>query len=317
MSICQKKKFETDEEMKRINDSKDSVSTVLELPYLPLELWGEILGYLRLRDIAPCSSVCLTWERADLINKSLFSLNEEECRLISYKRMQRMVNLFSLQLDDGKHRQFDFTLNLQQVIPGLNSLVNLRALDLSFTKYIGNETIQPLTNLTTLAFEQSYITGDALIRLPCLKTLWLGYLNTSMTTESLGQLTNLTDLFISPMKGVKYDSIRHLTNLQKLHFIENSRPEVNTINDELLGGFANLVELILENNNTITGKGLQTLSKLEALGLYNNATISTNDINELTTLRNLTLDYRNGIYLNDLNKLIVVYIDVNDVDSDD
>ena len=281
---------------------------ILSLPilFIPLEVWGEILSHLRLRDLFQCASVCLEWHTTDLINKSIIAIDEEECIQIDYERLGKMVNLLSLELDSEETRGFDYTTKNPNLNHSLRMLVNLRSLGLIFVTNVDNETITSLTNLTALSLGNAFFGALELTTLPYLKKLSIGICNASINDEGLGLLTNLTDLRMTTWCLLKGNSLSNLKCLERLYMVEDGRPGRDAVTDELLHGLTNLTEITLKGNTSVTKSGLSALTKLETLSLYRNHTITAQDVNGLPSLRTLTLGQYNRVDAKELNKSILV-----------
>lgn len=281
------------------------------LPCLPIEIWGEILSWLYLKDLVSCRSVCITWHLAHLVDKSIeniVSMDEEESKYINNIILKKMVQLTSLKLDTRKRCNVNKFTICYEVNNALSRLVNLRTLDLFNTKYVCDIGIKFLTNLITLSLDKTNITKRALVDLPCLKTLRLGLCNRSMTDIWLRKLTNLTDLSFVTWHNITGEGVRDLTNLRRLCLIEdNNYRERN----DFLHRLSNLTELISDGIETISNEDLKPLIKLETLGLYRNWNVTTEGINALSSLHSLKIGRRNNINIAKLNKSIVVDLDID------
>ena len=288
---------------------KRAHGVILSLPilFIPLEVWGEILSHLRLKDLFQCASVCLEWHITDLINKSITMMDRTECAHIDNDRLKKMVNLHALQLDNRLRFNCIRKNMSAELNDNLKALVNLRTLDLSRVKSYININIKPLTNLQSLKLNRVEITCEELSRLPQLRTLEICFGNNTITDDGLTQLTNLTDLSFTTWYSLKGKCLSALPRLKRLELIENIFAYGN-VTDEILSGLSNLEELILVGPTRITKNGLKPLVNLKTLGVYGYNSITAEAINQVTSLCSLNLSFC-PIDIQQLNKKIEVYFE--------
>ena len=274
--------------MKRSCHTREIVHWIL----LPIDLWMEILRYLQLADLFKCASVCATWHRVDLINKSVHALSFREARQIRIARLKKMTNLVTLELAEPYYPDRYFCANLNDA---LRSLINLRALDLRQVNYTINAVIGTLTNLNTLRLEGNNLDVATFLRLPNLQTLSLGKDNCTVEDSTLSHLTNLINLELAFNRTLTGESLTCLTNLTRLQLRSSVNHPYSSVSDVTLQELTNLTELIIDGPLKVTGTGLLCLPKLKTLGLYRNWTITTEDINALTSLTRLQVGAMNSI----------------------
>jgi hypothetical protein len=134
---------------------------------------------------------------------------------------------------------------------GIKELYNLKSLSLEGIDTIGDISMKSLTNLTELSItgECSKITNHGLNYLKdSLQSfaLW----NNSIITDGIGELTNLTELFVC-LAYTSNESLKKLTNLTYLSFENNGKIDINGIR-----GLTNLIDL------SISEKGLFSYDEL-------------------------------------------------------
>lgn len=274
--------------MKRVRTKEQSNV----LPILPIEMWGEILSFLRLRDLFRCAIVCLQWHHHDLVNQSIRSLKCEESEQVPPERLRKMLNLVSLKLHYCERRRITRSNNHSAIIRNdavcnaLKMLVKLKKLNIEETQLICDDDIRSLTNLTSLRLDRSLISNAGLARLSCLTFLDIGYFNNTITDDGLQQLTNLRCLTITTQENITDNGISSLVNLIDLVILMTNDPEEEDfrLTERVLKRLTNLKCLGIINNTSITDDGLRPLINLEKLALHDNTIITSAGLNKLTSL---------------------------------
>ncbi|KAG9240587.1 protein phosphatase-like protein PP1 regulatory subunit sds22 [Calycina marina] len=209
--------------------------------------------------------------------------------------------------------ELDFYDNLIAHIRGLEDLVNLAVLDLSFNKIKHIKRINHLTKLTDLYFVQNKIsTIEGLDGLTKLKTLELAA-NRIREIQNLESLESLENLWLGKNKITEIKGLDSLQNLTLLSIQSNRIRELSGL-DKL----ANLEELYISHNALTSLKGLENVRKLRVLDISNNQITSMQGINHLEYMEELWASYNqfgdfNEIEseMKDLKKLTTVYFEGN------
>lgn len=172
-------------------------------------------------------------------------------------------------------------------IKGLENLVDLNKLYLSFNKITEITGLKNLIKLKTLHLQGNKI--RKIKGLDNLKNLEYLYLNNNEISKIQGieNLSSLKSLMIYDNQISEIQNLDKLSNLEILNIRNNSIVEIKG-----LGNLHNLKRLDISNNRITEIKGLDTLSKLEFLDLSHN---QISEIEGLDKLKNLKfLDLRNN-----------------------
>lgn len=180
-----------------------------------------------------------------------------------------------------KLEELDLYDNLISTIRGLDTLTNLRTLDLSFNKIKHIKNVSTLTSLTELYFVQNRITKienlESLVNLTMIELA----ANRIREIENLDHLTNLKELWLGKNK---ITSIQNLTPLTSLRLVDLKSNRLTSIS-----GLEALTELedLYVSHNAITEIGqesLRTNTKLRVLDISNNRITKLENISHLKKL---------------------------------
>ena len=203
--------------MKRRLVFDDEEDEERQCPELPLDVWGEIFGYLHYLYVTRCASVCKVWHEQDLLLKSVKSLRPSELLYINDEKLTRMPNLASLELI-GWHMESPITNR------GLEKLVNLKHLSLQAVPSVTNDALKRLSGLTSLDLKYRLHVGDEGIKgLHLLKSLRVCCSNYDLSDACLYNLTNLTALCIHGDSNITDASVSRLVSLKHLDLSNNTK----------------------------------------------------------------------------------------------
>ncbi|MCJ1339288.1 hypothetical protein MMC09_004577 [Bachmanniomyces sp. S44760] len=226
-------------------------------------------------------------EDIDLVHSRLSS--------IPALRLERFKNLKKLCLRQNSISHVDFpsklgeTLvdldlydNLLSHIHGLNDLVRLNSLDLSFNKIKHIKHVNHLKNLRDLYFVQNRIQAiQGLEGLEQLRNLELAA-NRIREIENLETLKGLEELWLGKNKITELKNISGLNNLKILSIQSNRITRI-----EGLDSLANLEELYISHNALIEISGIESNHNLRVLDISNNQITNLTGLGHATQLEEL------------------------------
>jgi protein phosphatase 1 regulatory subunit 7 len=183
-------------------------------------------------------------------------------------------------------QDLDFYDNLISHIRGLDDLVNLTSLDLSFNKIKHIKHISHLTNLTDLFFVANKISKiDGLAGLTKLRNLELGS-NRIRELQNLESLTALEELWVAKNKITSLAGLSGLPNLRLLSIQSNRIQDLSPLKD-----VPQLEELYISHNMLESLEGLQHSTRLRVLEVSNNKIASLAGLAPLAELEELWASY--------------------------
>ncbi|KAJ4290654.1 protein phosphatase regulatory subunit Sds22 [Collariella sp. IMI 366227] len=203
--------------------------------------------------------------------------------------------------------------NLISHVRGLDDLVNLTSLDLSFNKIKHIKHISHLTELTDLYFVANKISRiDGLDGLTKLRNLELGS-NRIRELENLDSLKALEELWVAKNKITSLAGLSGLPNLRLLSIQSNRIRDLSPLKD-----VPQLEELYISHNALESLEGLENSKKLKVLDISNNKIASLKGLGPLADLEELWASYNQiGDFnevekeLADKQKLTTVYFEGN------
>jgi len=180
-------------------------------------------------------------------------------------------------------------------IEGLNSLKNLRLLDLSYNQITEIRDLENLKNLKWLCLNDNQIYEiKGLENLEKLEHLILNN-NKISDIKGLEKLTNLVNLKLDYNKIIEIKGLENLRNLKFLNLNDNQISEIKGVKN-----LYNLTILELESNLITEIKGLENLKYLGDLNFYNN---QITEIKGLENLRNLNFLNLNNNQISEIKGL--------------
>lgn len=183
-------------------------------------------------------------------------------------------------------KELDLYDNLISHVRGLDDLVNLTVLDLSFNKIKHIKHISHLTNLTDLYFVANKISKiDGLSGLTKLRNLELGS-NRIRVLENLDSLTSLEDLWVAKNKITSLTGLSSLPRLRLLSIQSNRIRDLSPLRD-----VPQLEELYISHNALESLEGLEHNKKLRILEISNNKIASLKGLSHLQDLEELWASY--------------------------
>lgn len=204
----------------------------------------------------------------DLSSKGIVDISE----IIN---LETLMNLKSLDLSSNELIE----------IKCLKMLKNLETLDLTYNKITEINGLDELTNLKTLYLNSNKIEEiKGLDKLNNLKELSLA-VNSISEIKGLDTLTKLEKLYLDNNKIKEIKGLEKLTNLKTLYLNDNKIEEIKGLNN-----LTNLEKLYLDNNKIEEIKGLDILTSLEKLFLNNNLISEIKGIEHLGLLTTLSLE---------------------------
>ncbi|KAK4451663.1 hypothetical protein QBC34DRAFT_423654 [Podospora aff. communis PSN243] len=186
----------------------------------------------------------------------------------------------------GTLQDLDLYDNLISHIRGLDDLVNLTSLDLSFNKIKHIKHISHLKKLTDLFFVANKISKiEGLDGLDKLRNLELGS-NRIRVLENLDALPALEELWVAKNKITELTGLGGLQNLRLLSIQSNRIRDLSP-----LAAIPNLEELYISHNALESFEGIQSNTKLRVLEVSNNKITSLKGIGPLVELEELWASY--------------------------
>ncbi|KAK4116220.1 L domain-like protein [Canariomyces notabilis] len=213
----------------------------------------------------------------------------------------------------GSLKELDLYDNLISHVRGLDDLVNLTTLDLSFNKIKHIKHVSHLSNLTDLYLVSNKISKiEGLSGLTKLRNLELGS-NRVRVLENLESLTSLEDLWVAKNKITSMTGLAGLPNLRLLSIQSNRIRDLSPLRD-----VPQLEELYISHNALESLEGLEHNTKLRVLEVSNNKIASLKglgplrDLEELWASYNLLADFADvETHLRDKQSLTTVYFEGN------
>ncbi|KAK4136706.1 L domain-like protein [Trichocladium antarcticum] len=183
-------------------------------------------------------------------------------------------------------QDIDFYDNLISHIRGLDDLVNLTSLDLSFNKIKHIKHVSHLKNLTDLFFVANKISKiDGLAGLTKLRNLELGS-NRIRELQNLESLTALEELWVAKNKITSLTGLAGLPNLRLLSIQSNRIQDLSPLQD-----VPQLEELYISHNMLASLAGLEHNTRLRVLEVSNNKVASLAGLAPLAALEELWASY--------------------------
>ena len=286
---------------------------------LPLELYREILRYLKQKILFKCKSVCKVWHDT-LVNECVTHLNISN---YAYRHERSIplswtfVNMKSLYIDrrcsydEGAMRDEDIKLltaltKLNLFNTGhffsnkcISSLTNLTKLNCGHNSIITDKGISGLTKLTSLRCSYQCRISEDSIRLLTNLTAFACDEGRPITSRSVQYLTKLRSLECRFNHTITEGSLlRSLTNLERLDLSDNEM-----VRDQDISSLVNLTSLSLSCNHWITNQALRCFTKLRVLDISSARLISDKGIKRLTSLTSLSM-YSNNVISNEGIRLL-------------
>ncbi|KAL2023487.1 hypothetical protein VTK56DRAFT_2483 [Thermocarpiscus australiensis] len=183
-------------------------------------------------------------------------------------------------------RELDLYDNLISHIRGLDDLVNLTSLDLSFNKIKHIKHVNHLTNLTDLYFVANKISKiEGLSGLTKLRNLELGS-NRIRELQNLESLTALEELWVAKNKIISLTGLSGLPHLRLLSIQSNRIRDLSPLKD-----VPQLEELYISHNALESLEGLEHNTRLRVLEVSNNRIASLRGLAPLAALEELWASY--------------------------
>ncbi|TQN70292.1 Protein phosphatase 1 regulatory subunit SDS22 [Colletotrichum shisoi] len=223
------------------------------------------------------------------------------------ERFQKVVRLClrqnSIQSIDGLSplastlEDLDFYDNLISHIRGLDDLVNLTSLDLSFNKIKHIKRVNHLTKLKEIFLVANKIsTIENLEGLDNLTSLELGS-NRIRVLQNLDSLKNLEELWVAKNKIIELTGLGGLSNLRILSIQSNRIRDLAPLAD-----VPSLEELYISHNALTSLAGIERNEKLRVVDISNNAVASINGLGPLKNLEELWASYNQIADFNEVEK---------------
>ncbi|KAL2128406.1 hypothetical protein VTI74DRAFT_9225 [Chaetomium olivicolor] len=210
-------------------------------------------------------------------------------------------------------QDLDLYDNLISHVRGLDDLVNLTSLDLSFNKIKHIKHISHLTNLTDLYFVANKISRiEGLSGLTKLRSLELGS-NRIRELENLDSLKALEELWVAKNKITSLTGLSGLPHLRLLSIQSNRIRDLSPLKD-----VPQLEELYISHNALESLEGLENNTQLRVLDVSNNKIASLKGLGPLGDLEEFWASYNQFAdfsevekVLGDKKKLTTVYFEGN------
>ncbi|OLN81769.1 Protein phosphatase 1 regulatory subunit SDS22 [Colletotrichum chlorophyti] len=191
----------------------------------------------------------------------------------------------------------DFYDNLISHIRGLEDLVNLTSLDLSFNKIKHIKRVNHLTKLKELFLVANKIsTIENLEGLDNLTSLELGS-NRIRVLQNLDPLKALEELWVAKNKITELTGLAGLPNLRLLSIQSNRIRDLAP-----LAQVPSLEELYISHNALTSLAGIENNEKLRVLDISNNAVASVKGLKPLKNLEELWASYNQIADFNEVEK---------------
>ncbi|KAF6825732.1 protein phosphatase pp1 regulatory subunit [Colletotrichum plurivorum] len=191
----------------------------------------------------------------------------------------------------------DFYDNLISHIRGLEDLVNLTSLDLSFNKIKHIKRVNHLTKLKELFFVANKIsTIENLDGLENLTSLELGS-NRIRVLQNLDSLKGLEELWVAKNKITELTGLGGLPNLRLLSIQSNRIRDLSPLSQ-----VPSLEELYISHNALTSLAGIEQNEKLRVLDISNNAVTSVKGLKSLKNLEEFWASYNQISDFNEVEK---------------
>ncbi|QSZ29675.1 hypothetical protein DSL72_004191 [Monilinia vaccinii-corymbosi] len=241
-------------------------------------------------------------DEIDLVHARISSI--PSLRLSRFQKVQRLClrqNTISTIEDlsslSSTLTDLDLYDNLIAHIRGLEELIHLTSLDLSFNKLKHIKKINHLTDLTDLYFVQNKITTiENLEGLTKLRNLELAA-NRIREIQGLDTLVGLEELWLGKNKITEMKNLDALQNLKILSIQSNRIRDITGL-DKL----SSLEELYISHNALSTLSGLESCSQLRVLDISNNQVSSLAGIKGLKELEEVWASYNQIADFNDVEE---------------
>ncbi|RDW87642.1 hypothetical protein BP5796_03336 [Coleophoma crateriformis] len=195
--------------------------------------------------------------------------------------------------------ELDLYDNLIAHIRGLEDLVNLTSLDLSFNKIKHIKKVNHLKQLVNIYFVQNKIsTIEGLDGLERLRNLELAA-NRIREIQNLETLKGLEELWLGKNKITEMKGLSTLSNLKILSIQSNRIRNISG-----LEALENLEELYISHNALTSLAGLECSKKLRVLDISNNQVPSLEGIEQLEELEELWASYNQISEFQDVEKAL-------------
>ncbi|KAB8304908.1 hypothetical protein EYC80_004233 [Monilinia laxa] len=257
-------------------------------------------------------------DEIDLVHARISSISS--LRLSRFPKVQRLClrqNTIST-IEDlaslaSTLTDLDLYDNMIAHIRGLEDLIHLTSLDLSFNKLKHIKKINHLTSLTDLYFVQNKITTiENLEGLTKLRNLELAA-NRIREIQGLDTLIGLEELWLGKNKITEMKNLDALQNLKILSIQSNRIRDITGLNK-----LSTLEELYISHNALTTLSGLESCSQLRVLDISNNQVSSLAGIKGLKEIEEVWASYNQIADFNDVEenlkdkeKLNTVYFEGN------
>jgi len=185
----------------------------------------------------------------------------------------------NLQRYDGKSvTKLSLVDNTVVTATGVEHMLNVAELDVSWNSTATDETVASMTKLTRLrALGNDNITDNTLLRNPNLGILNIAW-NTKITTDVVNNLPNLHTLVATKTKLAKITN----PSLKRVFLNFNAN-----ISDDYISSLSGIEELHLINCSHITNEAFLNMTRLRILNIRDNTTVTT-DILVFPNLHTLT-----------------------------
>ena len=219
-------------------------------------------------------------DNCDYLSITKLTILEAKNINLLLNKLYKFTNLQELNLSYNKITEIT-------EIKGLNNLINLQILNLSFNQITEIKGIDKLVNLQQLDLTYNKITEiKGLDKLVNLQQLDL-YNNQITEIKAIDNLVNLQILYLSNNQITEIKAIDNLVNLQTICLYNNQIIEIKGIDN-----LVNLQKLSLSNNKITEIKAIDNLINLQDLSLCNNKITEIKAIDNLVNLQ--YLDLRNN-----------------------
>ncbi len=213
----------------------------------------------------------------------------EECIITKSKKLNlRRLELTIIPKEVTKCFWLEkITLEKNQIskIENLNSLINLKVLDISFNQISKIENLENLENLVVLFFTSNQISKiENLNKLTSLSTLYLSN-NQISKIENLENLKYLTKLSLDFNKIIHLDGIKKNSKLTTLYLDNNQISKIENLEKSVS---ISKISLCFNQISKITG--FNNLINLKSLSIYSNLITKIENLDNLKKLNSLDLN---------------------------
>lgn len=266
-------------------------------------------------------------ESIDLIHLKIRSL--EDLNLLRFRQLKSLClrqnlieSISELEvLPAETMEELDFYDNrIKHISSNLNTLVNLKNLDLSFNNIKHIKNIDKLVNLENLYFVQNKISSiENLSTLRKLKNLELGGNRiTEIGAESLKGLDNLEEIWLGKNAIPRLVNLHYLKSLRVLSIQGNRLKKLEGLEE-----LENLEELYVSNNFISKIEGLEHNKRLTVLDVTSNKITKIENVGHLSELTDLWASFNQidqsfeslGEELKNLTKFETIYLEGNPIQT--